>query len=257
MNSKEPTKLLWTGGWDSTFRLLQILLEEKKKVQPIYMIDPARNSTGIEIQSMDKLKRIIHQKYPETEILLSHVYYVNIESLEPDEEITNAYKTLKQYVPLGNQYEWLPRFCKQNNYHEVEFAIENVADGLGRSEGSKFVRQFISDNFSADPNKLSKKERLIYSTSKTLLQYFKFPVIHISKSEMLRLGMQNGWMPIMEKTWFCYQPLNVPFRGLSPCGNCITCRLQTQGGLKWRIPWYVKFFQKTRMFKNKLTGVSN
>ena len=33
-------KLLWTGGWDSTFRLLQLLLLYEKKVQPYYIIDP-------------------------------------------------------------------------------------------------------------------------------------------------------------------------------------------------------------------------
>ena len=35
----EPIKLLWTGGFDSTFRILYILVVEKKHVQPYYIID--------------------------------------------------------------------------------------------------------------------------------------------------------------------------------------------------------------------------
>ena len=32
--------LFWTGGYDSTFRLCQLLIKYKKKVQPIYISDP-------------------------------------------------------------------------------------------------------------------------------------------------------------------------------------------------------------------------
>lgn len=34
--------LLWTGGWDSTFRVLQLLLCSRDAVQPHYIIDPER-----------------------------------------------------------------------------------------------------------------------------------------------------------------------------------------------------------------------
>ncbi|MDX1640119.1 MAG: hypothetical protein R3220_00380 [Balneolaceae bacterium] len=254
MIAKEPVKLFWTGGWDSTFRLLQLLVEERKKVQPFYIIDPVRGSTGVEIQCMDKLKRVIKEKYPHTNQLFLPTSYVNIESIKSDREISYAFERLKKHVPVGSQYEWLARFCKQHNYRSVEFALENVAGGMGRTEGSTLFRRFINNNFSDDPDKLPESQRLIYSTTKILVRYFKFPIIHIHKSEMFTLVKQNGWMPIMEETWFCYQPLYVPFRGLTPCGNCITCSHQVKYGLNWRIPFYVKAFQKTTSFKNRLAG---
>ena len=43
--------LFWTGGWDSTFRLLQLLLEENKIVQTHYVIR-SEQSTGQEIDTM-------------------------------------------------------------------------------------------------------------------------------------------------------------------------------------------------------------
>ena len=30
--NKNQTHLFWTGGWDSTFRLMQLLMVEEKKV---------------------------------------------------------------------------------------------------------------------------------------------------------------------------------------------------------------------------------
>ena len=44
--------LLWTGGWDSTFRLLSLVLIKRKPVQPFYVIDVGRVSTIREIKTM-------------------------------------------------------------------------------------------------------------------------------------------------------------------------------------------------------------
>jgi hypothetical protein len=226
------------------------VLEEKKKVQPFYIIDPARNSLGVEIQSMDRIKKIIKQKYPDSESCFLHTTYVHIETIEPDEEISKAYDFLRKYVPLGSQYEWLPRFCKQHDFQDVELAVENVTNDQSRWADSNFIK----NNYSDDPSKLSKKERLIYMASKTLYERITFPIIQLTKENMIAIARKKGWMPILEKTWFCCQPLYLPFRGLTPCGNCITCRLLTKSGLEWRIPFYVKLFQQTRKFKNRLTG---
>src|SRR5688572_33020809 len=37
-----PVALLWTGGWDSTFRLLMLLLVERRAVQSYYIVDRLR-----------------------------------------------------------------------------------------------------------------------------------------------------------------------------------------------------------------------
>ena len=44
----KPINLFWTGGWDSTYRLLYLLIVEKKYVQPYYIIDLTRKSEFIE-----------------------------------------------------------------------------------------------------------------------------------------------------------------------------------------------------------------
>ena len=35
-----PVYIFWTGGYDSTFRLCQLLIVERVMVQPVYISDP-------------------------------------------------------------------------------------------------------------------------------------------------------------------------------------------------------------------------
>jgi len=66
----EPIKLFWTWGWDSTFRLLYILVVEKKHVQPYYIIDSPRESTMHELKAMESIRSDVINKFPETKNLM-------------------------------------------------------------------------------------------------------------------------------------------------------------------------------------------
>ena len=47
--------LLWSGGWDGTFRFLELMQHEDIEIQPIYVIDPGRESTPYEKKAMKKI----------------------------------------------------------------------------------------------------------------------------------------------------------------------------------------------------------
>ena len=77
--------LFWTGGYDSTFRLCQLLIDEKKEVQPIYLfledefVDSdkfERRNKDEELQTMLNITRYIKQKFPHTRKLLHDTYFV-------------------------------------------------------------------------------------------------------------------------------------------------------------------------------------
>ena len=57
MDRTTPVQILWTGGWDSTFRLLQLLLELKLEVIPHYVIDDTRESAPTVILPFTVFKR--------------------------------------------------------------------------------------------------------------------------------------------------------------------------------------------------------
>ncbi|NRR75753.1 hypothetical protein HRD57_10360 [Tetragenococcus halophilus] len=62
--------ILWTGGWDSTFRVLSLVILQNKEVQPYYIIDPGRASNEVELLTMEKIKKEVVRKFPNTKGLI-------------------------------------------------------------------------------------------------------------------------------------------------------------------------------------------
>lgn len=85
------THLFWTGGWDSTFRLLQLLLEEKKEVQPHYIVI-SQPSTGKEIDTMLMIRHELYRLYPETRDLLKPIKFESEGQIKPNNDITDIYE---------------------------------------------------------------------------------------------------------------------------------------------------------------------
>jgi len=66
-NDAAPVALLWTGGWDSTFRLLTLLLVERRVVQSYYIVDRPRHRPGVpaEQQAMARIRDLIARRDPD------------------------------------------------------------------------------------------------------------------------------------------------------------------------------------------------
>lgn len=92
--------LFWTGGFDSTFRLCELLIDQNKVVQPIYIVDQSvdgipggqRKSWKKEIETMDKIIDIIHHRYPHTQQLLRPTLYMK--DIQLDRETVNTMTNL-------------------------------------------------------------------------------------------------------------------------------------------------------------------
>ena len=197
---KQVTHLFWTGGWDSTFRLLQLLFLEKKTVQPHYLIRP-QECTGKEIDTIHKIERQILRDHPETEELLLPIKFFNVEHLKPDIEISSAYNRIKDRQYISIQYQMLARYCKQEGLESVELGV------LGRETFEYF------------------------KTITTIFRYFEFPILGLTKPEMARISDKNGWIKYMKMTGFCRRP-----KKGKPCGICGPCSDAVIMGVGWRLP---------------------
>jgi hypothetical protein len=87
MERNTPVQILWTGGWDSTFRLLQLLLELKLPVIPHYVIDDTRESAPIEIRTMERIRQALADKYPETRERLHPTRIGRVTDLQPEPDV--------------------------------------------------------------------------------------------------------------------------------------------------------------------------
>jgi len=239
---EKPVNLLWTGGWDSTYRILQLLLSEKKQVQTHYIIDEPRNSAGIEIFTINQLKSLLYQRYPYTEKLILPTIYINRKHIQQDEKITLAWNFLKSNFHIGTQYDWLARYCKQARINDMELSLFYSYDEERISEFRKNYCRYFDQRSKGE---LNLKSDPITENLNVILQYFQAPLQKYTKSEMEKSVIKNGWMPIMKFTRFCYNP----YVTISPCGKCIPCSITINDGMIWRIPLRGRFSRKKLFFK--------
>jgi len=238
--NKKPTNIFWTGGWDSTFRLLQLLVIEKKVVQPHFVVR-AQQSVGYEIKTMNDIRRQIFRRFPAVRDLLLATKYIDIRDIDKDADISNRLKKINKIHYLADQYQFLARYCRQNSIEDMELSIESH-----RYVGNE-IFIFIAENLSNKngiPFKLEQKEygsELKNLTCK-LFQYFKFPVIHLTKREMKEYAQNYDFDDILALTWFCA----TPWRG-KPCGFCGPCISAIKMGLSNRIPLARRLLSRVHM----------
>ncbi len=218
--------LLWTGGWDSTFRLLQLLLLHRVAVVPYYLEDPTRASTQTELRTIVRIADHLCETYPHVRGLLQPLRIAGVAGIAEDREVAAALRDIRKRSYIGSQYAWLPAFCKRNGLFDMELCVhvddkvQALLSGFEiESEGPDGIRSVRVDPKHAD------------SAEFRLFRYFSFPLFRIDKVEMGRQAEAEGWGAIMDMTWFCHTPV----RG-RPCGVCAPCVYTIEEGLAYRVP---------------------
>ena len=217
----------WTGGYDSTFRICQ-LVTAGHRVQPIYLgmddVDDDKNKLGrirrknkkSEVRAMKKIRRALESIYPDASQLLFPTFYVN-KHVKPNAEISQCasylYSKLGWFTRKVNQYE---RSLQTAYYFSEPLEICGVdADGLGDSIKNFVVGRGRNCRLAdALPDKY--KCACIFGLA-------RFPIIHLNKKEMLAIATRGGYAPLLALSWSCWTPVEV--NGVSiPCGQCDMCR---------------------------------
>lgn len=226
-NAMPGVNLLWTGGWDSTFQLLRLLLVHRVPVTPYYLKDPTRPSTAIELDTMQRIRERLRAEHPHTAELLLPTRVSSVEELDAPQDIADAFDALRTRSFMGSQYVWLARFCRQHAITDMELCIHR--DDKAHAAVESFVRpQQAAGGYPT----WRIDQKYAGTDAYTLFGAFSFPVFEISKLEMDEEARQRGWQPLMGMTWFCHRPR----KDAQPCGHCNPCLYTIEEGLGWRIP---------------------
>ena len=219
--------LLWTGGWDSTFQLLRLLLLQRRSVVPFYLLDATRPSTEVEIATMRRIRERLAQLHPHTRDLLAQTRFFKVSDLAEDSGIEQAFRRSLQQAFMGNQYAWLARFCRQQGIDDMQLCIHR--DDKAHAVIEPFVIRVAEDDgestYRFDPNFADTDQYALFGR-------FSFPLFETSKLDMARVAGEYGWNDIMHMTWFCHRPR----KDQQPCGRCNPCLYTIEEGLGWRIP---------------------
>ncbi len=231
----------WTGGWDSTFRLCELVLVKKRAVKPVYVLDPGRKSYKEEIDAIVEIRAMIRNRIKGQFDLLQPVDMVLKDDIPPNREITDLYNVLlKKYKNLGIQYEWLTRYLSWKRLKGVELSIEanlNTPD----SPVLLALREKLEDKdgFMELPDDPGDPLTAFFG-------FYRFALMKTTKRDMVRYALCNSFYDIMIRTWFCHIPRNG-----QPCGTCTPCELVMKEGMGFRMPIQAKLRYR---WKKLMTG---
>lgn len=229
MENKKIVYLLWTGGWDSTFRLLQ-LAEMDIIVKPVYVIDPERKSREYEMKAMNEILDIVRSEDRFIAVIEDIEIYDAAWILDncKNEEISESYRYMRDKYALGSQYEWLSLLC---NYLDID--MECVI--LWHDKNKRVGTVLAEGNIEPIPNDIIEGRKHIVPKGENRIAYNVFGrliiCMFISKTEEERIANEKSWIDIMKKTWFCHTPI----KG-KPCGVCNPCHDALIMGMEWRMP---------------------
>ena len=205
--------ILWTGGVDSTFMLLQFARKELE-LQPVYVIDPERKSIQYEIQAMERIINLLETRYAsdvKARILPLKIY--ELKDIPQDAYLTECFRKVAGKVKIGTQYEWLSRLAAL--YPFLDIGVEKT---IGAFSGC--LTAIMNDGGFVDTDEIGRLNTE-KSSEETVAVFgkYRFPLYNLTETEMMSLVHSWGWDEIIRETWFCHHPIDG-----KPCGLCRPCQ---------------------------------
>jgi len=198
----DPVRLLWTGGWDSTFRLLHLLLVQQRAVQPVYLVSSGRASTMQELTTMERLRAEVLPRLTDPSLLRPTQVHL-WSDFPPSPALREAYAAVAAQEHIGIQYLHLAAVAQALDWHDAEVGVI-AADRWGaRGAGPGSV----------------------------LFERFAFPLLDLPKARMGEIAREHGFYDLLVQRWFCQTPL-----AGRPCGVCHPCRTATRDGVRFANP---------------------
>lgn len=248
MDNADGINLLWTGGFDSTFRLCQIAIVLKKKVQPYYLIDPNRLSLREEIQAQERIKQAIFDRYPTSKELILPTAFYTVSDEFIDDEIAEVYGKVKELIGFGSQYEWLAGFCKSHGINNLELGFEKDSE----NKKNKFLMPFILQKENQDGEKsFIMNSKFKGDPTYELFKYYEWPIWMITRDDMVDISKQYNFHDIMHLTWFCHTPIKGKACGLcNPCKDVVGYNFKYRLSAPAKLRFHLRSFSQNEIMTN-------
>lgn len=235
--------IFWTGGYDSTFRVVQ-LSRCNITIQPIYLSNN-RITESYEISAIEVITDMLIE-HPKTLAKFLPLKIVKTESWDSEtysnKDIADAYKRIKSKDYVGWQYVWIADYSKDNpgvemSIHKDDKAIDII---LKYGKLKKIVDDIIGEYYVIDKDNTPADIVKLWGN-------LSFPLVYVTKLDMKSFYIKEGYSNIANNTWFCHKPINN-----KPCGICNPCKYTIEEGLKERFTNKALFRHYMYKYKNFL-----
>jgi hypothetical protein len=210
--------LFWTGGYDSTFRLLQIIIIEKKCVNPIYLNFNSLDGSGFRRQNvrfeLETMYMIINELY-------RLGYGGQIMPLTIITEVKLSSTVIRSCSMLFNK-GYLRRPVSQYA-HMVQLSldlnkiVEECAEKSEHSTSYKMLNGKLNDD------KMLCLDKAV-GTPLYVIRNIRFPIIDLTKKDMLKIAKKHNFAYILKWTKSCWWP----YSDGTPCRKCLMCRTRKE-----------------------------
>ena len=217
----KTAKVLWTSGWDSTFRVID-LYKKGATIQPIYVFDDNRASSQKELETITLLTTLIEGRYKNSGGKLLDLKVIKRKDIPKNAILKLAYKVLKSKHHIGRQYYWLALLATK--YKALELSINNndLFNFFLIGKTITIEEDVLGKNWKINPKKTDFFTRQIFEN-------MKFPLIHLTKVEMKEIAEKEEFIDIMNQTWFCHDSTT------KPCGKCNPCKQHIKDNMAYRL----------------------
>ena len=217
-SSRDHVFLFWTGGYDSTFRLCQALVDQGKQVTPIYVSykhldnEPnksyKRQNQRYELAAMENIRRQLQSDFPGAAKRLNPLVVIPYVKIQPEvkQAMYNIWKRRLNHRPMS-QYGGLAQVAMDFD-RDIEIAVEKSPHSTMRKMVIQNIGQSSDGQF-----RLQRPDQDL-----AIFRRLTFPTIYTSKKEMQQIAKKNGYDHMLQKTWSCWFPQNG-----KPCLRCPMC----------------------------------
>lgn len=248
--------IYWTGGYDSTYRLCEMLIIEKKIVQPLYVkyaLDNdcpdsedtcnkkwVRRNREQELIAMKNIKKSILKLFPWCKKLLLPTIYI---TEDIDDKPFNKYfeskfykNNLWPYKRSKHQYLFLSKYAY---YHKI-YIDTGVLGIHNNTVFGKFLEKYLQpiEERYKSPVKKQKLIAMNMGIKPTLVQivevskgkeikekhymhYLRFACFGKTKKDLLIKAKKHNFDNILIKSWSCWFPDKKTGK---ECGKCPMCK---------------------------------
>lgn len=213
--------VFFSGGFDSSAILINYYLNRDYTIIPIYISDGWADNGDVgkwqrqcQPQELDSIHQIIQsliQDFPQYRSKLKEL--IIIEKVTYSKEIKayadEMYRNDMSVRPV-NQLASMAQVC-----HEMNIVADVGVIFRGDLYRKRLRNKLIglgTDDCSAN---LELCEDFFY-----LYRQLRFPIIHLTKKDILTLAERQGWLDYLKLSWSCWFPTS---QG-EPCGKCPMCK---------------------------------